>query len=166
MSSKAEKRNYSYVRDKICQERLGIIFNCFKNGLDETCEIQEKLNQHHDNYYLAERRGKVSVAIVKETLLELPYVKEIQEINRYSKQDYKGVDLWVYVSKREDPSSSEKVLVQVKSSNRGVRDFLSTHFGDPNFEKVLPQLKEKKIVVINARIPREQIKNIFTRVIC
>ncbi|RJP46213.1 MAG: hypothetical protein C4584_01940 [Armatimonadetes bacterium] len=145
--------------EMICGElRGGIVADEIYNKV-----AVEELKRRH-------RRGKQSEEVVREVLLGLSIVRTIHQVGQRSRADRLGIDLIVYLEEGDLPKEErlETVLVQVKSSDEGIRKHIerlrkknTLLYGVPM--DLREYLREQRLILITSSYPDDVIQKIFLR---
>jgi len=107
----------------------------------------------------ANKRGEVSEKRFVEAISHLRQVKEINQTQKYSPEDWHlKVDVWVVAD--FENYGSMALAVQVKSSDKGIRDFLRTYI-DKDLDKAWEKLATYGMVVINGQLEPSKIRSEF-----
>lgn len=152
-----ERKGYRYFR------RIDYILSLTKAGLsptqiDERLQIRD-LQLRHDPRI----RGLTTEARVARILREAPYVDSLSRTSAYSPEDMAGYDFYAYL-RGIDPL--DVVGVQVKSSQRGIEEFLKERIRDPKLQGQGERgtrrwLISRRLVMINGSLTEREIIESF-----
>ncbi|MFH0936925.1 MAG: hypothetical protein V1808_01370 [Candidatus Daviesbacteria bacterium] len=145
-------------------ERIELILNALKQGkkFDEIDAILYRVE-------LEKRitKGQQSEIKVGEALRILPFVRAVHHVDPSSRADFKGIDFIVYLNEEDVDVSCRlnHVLVQVKSSPIGIEYFYQSLRRERHLslQELDSYLKEHKLILINAKNPKNLIKENFSK---
>lgn len=143
------------------QQRLDLIFEGWREGktAQEIFDTLERQRRRR-NGERANRRGRQSETRFDQAVSQLPLVKEIQLVKRNSGEDWHlKVDRWVICE--IEGFGRLVVAVQVKSSERGIENFLKTYV-DPDEEMARKRLTEFGMVIVNGQERARDLREDFS----